>query len=269
MPEDDFEKTVTETILLHNFEAEETDEQSSDSPGTTVAPGGLDERLVVFHKPRSIESEYFRFLKNRIEQQLETTRGNKGKVILITGPSLGVGKTTCAVNLAMVFARSYGEKTLLLDADTRRGTSRKYLGIRDDNLPGLVDVITRKKEIGKVLFNTDLFDMVYFPSGDFTDAFIDDLRGKELTSLMKNLKERFRYIIIDSPPAFPMPETAVIAQHCDGIILVLRAGRDGRDDLEQAKEALEGVNIMGVILNAVKAPPGQKYGAYGYYGKSS
>ena len=111
--------------------------------------------------------------------------------------------------------------------------------------------------------------MVYFPSGDFTDAFIDDLRGKELTSLMKNLKERFRYIIIDSPPAFPMPETAVIAQHCDGIILVLRAGRDGRDDLEQAKEALEGVNIMGVILNAVKAPPGQKYGAYGYYGKSS
>ena len=268
MSENDFEKTVTE-ILLRNFETDAENENSSDSPVTSTRLGNLDERLVVFHQPRSIESEYFRFLKHRLEQELKTTERSKGKAILITGSSLGVGKTTCAVNLAMVFARSYGGKTLFLDADTRRGTSRKYLGIKNDSFPGLVDVITLTEETDKVLLDTGFFDMVYFPSGNFTDAFIDDLRGKKLNHLIKDLKERFRFIIIDSPPAFPMPETAVIAQQCDGVLLVLRAGRDGQDDLEQAKEALEGAKILGVILNAVKTPPGQKYGAYGYYGKSS
>lgn len=266
MPDRDLEKVVTETILLQNLETN-PEEGVSAGPVATIERSDIDERLVVLHRPRSIESEYFRFIKHRIEQQMETREAGNGKVILVTGPNLGAGKTVCAVNLALVFARSYGGRTLLLDADTRRGTSRRYLGIKEDNLPGLVDVLTMRERAGKVLLNTGLFDMVYFPSGQFTDAFIDDMRSKELAHLIKSLRERFKYIIIDSPPAFPMPETAIIAQHCDGVFIILRAGRDGQDDLDQAREALEGANIMGVILNGVKTTPGQKYGAYGYYGK--
>lgn len=261
----DLEKAVTETILLHNLETG-SDGDALKSPAATIERSDIDDRLVVLTKPRSIESEYFRFVKNRIEQHVEP-KSDKGKVILITGANLGVGKTTCAINLALVFARSFGRKTLLLDADTRRGTSRKCLGIKDDNLPGLVDVLSMRERAGKVLLNTGLFDMVYFPSGQFTDVFIDELRSKELAHLIGNLRERFSYIFIDAPPVFPMPETAIIAQHCDGVLIVLRAGRDGKEDLEQAKEALTGSNIMGIILNGVKATPGQKYGAYGYYGK--
>jgi capsular exopolysaccharide synthesis family protein len=266
MPDKDLGKAVTETILLQNLEADQEGDAIS-GPITTIEPAEVNERLVVFHRPRSIESEYFRFIKHRIEQQMEAKETNKGKVIMVTGPNLDVGKTTCSINLALVFARSYGGKTLLMDADTRRATSRKYLGIKEDSLPGLVDVLTMRERAGKVLLNTGLFDMVYFPSGQFSDAFIDDLKGKELSHLLNSLRERFSYIIIDSPPAFPMPEPAIIAQHCDGVFIVLRAGRDGKQDLEQAREALEGANLMGVILNAVKTTPGQKYGSYGYYGK--
>lgn len=265
MTDDDLEKVVTETILLQNLETD-TDDNAPKSHLETIEPGDVDERLVVFHKPRSIESEYFRFIKHRIEQKMDSKHTGKGKVVLITGPSLGAGKTLCALNLALVFARSYGGKTLLLDADTRRGTSRINLGIKKDNLPGLVDVLTFRERAGRVLLNTGLFDLVYFPSGQFNDAFIDELRGKELAQLIGNLREKFSYIIIDSPPAFPMPETAIIAQQCDGVFIVLKAGKDGQEDLDQAKEALEGTNIVGVILNGVKTTPGQKYGAYGYYG---
>ena len=264
MPDQDLEKTLTETILLQNFEA--SPENGAPRVVGKMEPRDVHERLVVFHKPRSIESEYFRFLKHRIERQMEASPDGKGKAILITGPNRGAGKTTCALNLALVFARSFGPKTLLLDADSRRGTTRTYLGIKTDELPGFVDVLTMKKRAGKVLVNTGLFDMIYFPSGKFDEAFLDCLKGQELDHLINNLKERFQYVIIDAPPAFPMPETAVLAQHCDGVFIVLRAGRDGREDLEQAKEALEGANILGVILNGVKTTPGQRYGSYGYYG---
>jgi capsular exopolysaccharide synthesis family protein len=242
-------------------------EEGSDRGVRKIKRSRDNDRLVVYHQPRSIESEYFRFLKYRIEQHFDNKKKEEGRVILMTGPNLAAGKTTCALNLALAFARSYGGKTLLLDADSRRGTSRKYLGIQDENLPGFAEVLTMRERAGKVLLNTGMFDMIYFPSGKFTESFLDDLRGKELAHLMTNLKEKFKYIIIDAPPAFPMPETAIIAQQCDGVFVVLRAGRDGRDDLNQAMEALEGAPITGVILNAVKRTPGQRYAAYGYYGK--
>jgi protein-tyrosine kinase len=266
MNDDDLGKAVSEIIQSENGETC-TGSRNSDLIMGSIDLDNVDERLIVFHKPRSIESEFFRFLKSRVEQKFERKRKVEGRVILITGPNLGAGKSICATNLALGFARSYGGETLLMDADTRRGTTRKYLGIREENLPGFAEVLTKETTAGKVLLNTGMFDMAYFPSGEFSEKFLDELRGKELSVLIKSLRERFKYIIVDSPPAFPMPETAGIAQHCDGVFIVLRAGRDTPDDLRQAMEALDGANIMGVILNAIKRTPGQRYGTYGYYGK--
>jgi capsular exopolysaccharide synthesis family protein len=223
---------------------------------------------VVYHHPRSIESEYFRFLKSRIEQEFGHSKSsNTGRVIMITGPNLAAGKTTISINLALAFARSHGGKTLFMDVDSRRSTSREYLGILEENLPGFTDVLNQRERAGQVLVNTGMFDMVYFPSGQFNEAFMDSLGGPEIAILMENLRKKFKYIIVDAPPAFPMPEPAIVAPHCDGVFIVLRSCRDGREDLNQAIQALDGAKIMGVILNGTKKTPGQRYGAYGYYGK--
>ena len=266
MSDHDLGKAVSETIKLYNLGGD-----SSAGGGRVIATidkNMIDERLIVYHRPRSVESEYFRFLKSRIEQEFRKDKGEeKGRVIMITGPNLGAGKSTCAINLALAFARSHGGQTLFMDVDSRRAMSKKYLGIMGEKLPGFADVLRMKARAGQVLVNTGMFDMVYFPSGEFNDTFLDHLNSQELGVLLDNLRQRFKYIIIDAPPAFPMPEAAVIAPHCDGVFIVLRAGRDGQGDLIQAQEALEGANIMGVILNAVKKTPGQRYGAYGYYGK--
>jgi succinoglycan biosynthesis transport protein ExoP len=260
---DDLGKAVTETIELYNLEMD----------GGSKVVGRLDtlmidDRLVVYHRPQSVESEYFRFLKSRIEQEFAGPKNRKkGRVIMFTGPNLGAGKTTIAINLALAFARSYGDKTLFMDVDSRKSTSREYLGIREQNLPGFTDVLNSKAKVDEVLIDSGMFDMGYFPSGLINDAFLDNLSGQQLSVLLENLRSRFKYTIIDAPPAFPMPEPAIIAPHCDGVFIILRAGRDGPNDLTQAQEALEGSKIMGIILNGVKKTPGQRYGAYGYYGK--
>jgi capsular exopolysaccharide synthesis family protein len=282
MADNDLGKAVSETIELYYLESD--GEKNGGDAIANVDKSHIDQRLVVYHHPRSVESEYFRFLKSRIEQEFgrsgkaESRSGKadsrsgkteKGKVIMITGPNLAAGKTTLSINLALAFARTHGGKTLFMDVDSRRGTSREYLGIREDGLPGFTDVLNLKKKAGQVMINSGMFDMVYFPSGQFNEKFLDSLGGKEMGVLMENLRKKFKYIIIDAPPAFPMPEPAVLATHCDGVFIVLRAGRDGKEDLNQALEALEGAHIMGVILNATKKTPGQRYGALGYYGKRS
>jgi len=266
MSDHDLGKAVSETIKLYHLGGDGS--QNGARVIANIDKSLIDERLVVYHRPGSIESEYFRFLKSRIEQEFGQSEDKaKGRVIMITGPNLGAGKTTLSINMALAFARSYGGQALFMDVDSRKGTSRKYLGILEPDLRGFTDVLNMQTRAGQVLVNSGMFDMVYFPSGRFNEKFLDNLNGQELGILMDNLRSRFRYIIIDAPPAFPMPEPAVIAQHCDGVFVVLRAGRDGSSDLVQAMEALDGAHIMGVILNAVKKTPGQRYGAYGYYGK--
>jgi receptor protein-tyrosine kinase len=260
---DDLGKAVTETIELYNLEME----------GGSHVVGQLDtvmidDRLVVYHSPKSVESEYFRFLKSRIEQEFAGPKNRKkGRVVMFTGPNLAAGKTTISINLSLAFARSYGDKTLFMDVDSRKSTSREYLGIREQDLPGFTDVLNMKAKADQVLLNSGMFDMAYFPSGLFNESFLDNLSSQQLSVLLENLRSKFKYIIIDAPPAFPMPEPAIIAPHCDGVFIVLKAGRDGPNDLIQAQEALEGSKIMGIILNGVKKTPGQRYGAYGYYGK--
>jgi capsular exopolysaccharide synthesis family protein len=266
MPDQDLSRAITYNIMQDSMDL---DRSRTGAARTLSKPLELDERIVTFHKPRSIESEYFRFLKSRIEYFFESHESeDKGKVILVTGANLGAGKTVCAINLAMVFAKAYGPEVLLLDADSRHTACQQYLGMPDKELAGFSDVITLKKRAGSVLVNTGLSDLIYFPSGRFTDDYSDRLKGNELKVLLENLRQRFRYVIVDSPPAFPMPETAVLARHSDGVLLVMKAGRDGAHDLEQAREVLEGANILGVILNGIKQVPGQRYGSYGYYGGS-
>lgn len=264
--DNDLGKAVSETIKIYRLGGDS--EKSGGRVIANIDRKKIDERLVVFHRPRSIESEYFRFLKSRIEQEFGSfEKSGKGRVIMITGPNLAAGKSTISINLALAFARSYGGQTLFMDVDSRKGASQEYLGIVETNLKGFTDVLNMRVRAGQVLVNSGMFDMVYFPPGEFHETFLDNLNDQELSILFENLRSRFKYIIVDAPPAFPMPEPAVIAPHCDGVFIVLKAGRDGQADLIQAQEAMEGANIMGVILNAVQKIPGQRYGAYGYYGK--
>ena len=267
MKSGDLLEAISETLMEKDFDTAKTEVERL---GSFPRGGAVDERLVMYHKPKSLEAEFYRFLRSRIEQHFRKSgKGRDGKVILLTGPSLGSGKTTCSLNLALAFARSYGKRALFVDTDSRKEGSAKYLGIGKKELPGFVDVLSMKARAGSVLVKTGLSDLIYFPSGKFNEHFVDTLRNYELGLLFASLKQHFRFIILDTPPAYPMPEASILAQHCDGVLVVLKANRDKEQDLVETLEALGEVPLLGIILNGIKYAPGQRYGTYGYYGKDS
>lgn len=272
MSDKDLAKAISETIKLSNL-ATLPPHQGTGKDGASTRkpdPKKIHDKLFVFHQPRSMESEYFRFLKSKLEHHFgDPHNTDEGRVILITGATSRTGKTICALNLTLSFAKAYGSRTLFLNGDSRHPASQIYLGLGKKVLPGLSDVLTLQQRAGSVLINTGLSDMVYFPSGDFSDMFVDQLRSEELSILLNSFRKRFRYIIIDTPPAFPMPEAGILAHHCDGVLLVLGAGRDGIVQLTQCLEALPEARLLGIILNGVKFTPTDRYytGAYGYYAK--
>jgi capsular exopolysaccharide synthesis family protein len=270
MSDKDLAKAISETIKLENLTTIHAADQNSEGSEIHIPDvKKISSKLVVHHQPTSMESEYFRFLKAKLEHIFDDDPAAQdiGRVILVTGAARGSGKTTCALNLALSFARAYGNRALFLDGDSRHNASQMYMGLGKKPLAGLSEVLTMQQRAGSVLINTGLSDLVFFPSGSFSEAFIDRLRSEELAILINSLKKKFRYVIIDAPPAFPMPEPGILAKHSDGVLLVLRAGKDGQNQLEQALEAMGGNNILGVLLNGIKPILSRRYGYNAYYSK--
>lgn len=263
----DLTKEVGKTIMLSYLSPEQREGQEQDRPVPVIDPEMISSKLVVQREPKSAECEYFRFLKSRITRYFnEKESPDGGKVITITGATRGCGKTVCSLNLSLAFARSFGSEILLLDGDSRNHNCETYLGIAPDEYPsGLTDVLSLQARAGQVLINTGLSGLIYFPAGEFREDFADKLKGAEIDILLKNLRKHFKFIIIDAPPVFPMPETSVLASLSDAVLLVMGAGMDGKLQLDNAVELLHGTNLVGVILNKVQMAPGIRYGAYGYY----
>ncbi len=267
MTRKDFAETIAETVRLNHVPTLlpfEGAGEGADAP----ARGPVDDKLVVHTQSRSLAAEYFYYLAAKLERAL-AEKGEKegGKVLLVTGPSRGSGKTLCSLNLALAFARSFGREVLFLDADCRAGQAQRCLGFGDAPLRGLTNVLGASHRAGSVLLNTGLNDLVYFPSGPPVENAFSRRQDEELLLLFQSLRQKFRLVVVDTPPAFPMPEAGVLSSQADGTLLVLRAGHDGPVELGQCLEALKGSPILGAVLNdmPLNMELSSRYRRYGGY----
>jgi len=222
--------------------------------------------LVAHYDPRSPVSEAYRSLRTNMEQTREETGAS---VFILTSSVLEEGKTTTAANLALVFAQM-GRKTLLLTADLRRPDMHKVFGLPKD--PGLTDVLTGSLDwqdairgLSDILLGDLSMDVVMLTPGmdnlQILPTGTNPLNPAELLSsgatgaLIKELREEFDIIIIDTPPVIPVTDAAIMAEHADGIILIYEVGKVGRDVLKRAVSHLDSAKaeIWGIVMNDVKA----------------
>lgn len=203
--------------------------------------------------------ESFRSIRTQISRL-----GAGGRTsVLVTSPEPEDGKSLVAANLAISFANG-GRRTLLLDADTRRGDAHRLLAI--DPLPGLTDLLSGAAELEEVLQATDVEGLMAIPSGRLHGFNPDRLEGEQFKALMERLRTAFDAVVVDSAPLAAGADAPMVAEQCDQTLLVIRQGRADEDLVRARLEASSVFDIsrVSVVLNDV--PDSASY--YRYYSPS-
>jgi polysaccharide biosynthesis transport protein len=218
--------------------------------------------VTVEHR-NSSSAEAFRALRTSL---LLSSPGAPPQVIMVTSGMMQEGKSFISLNLAVVLAQT-GQKTLLVDADMRRPTIHKYLGIPGDKGLSACLAGTEKPEAMSVAID-NIPGLYVLPAGHMPPYPSEMLASDAMPQLMRNCREEFRYIVIDTPPILAVTDAAVCARIADVVVLIARSKKTGRQSLIRARDVLRKVraNIAGVVVNDLSFNSVEYRGYYGHYG---
>lgn len=218
--------------------------------------------LALINDARSPAAEAYRHLRTSL---LLSSAGQPPRTILVTSSQPSEGKTTTAVNTAVMLAQT-GAEVLIVDCDLRRPRVHAHFGV--GNAPGLTNYLSGESDLESVLqTNEKLPQLKLLTSGPIPPNPAELLGSNEMRKLLSELTDRFTHVIIDSPPAISFTDASVLSTFVDGVILVVHGGRSSRAVVRRAKQQLVdvGANIFGIVLNNVKLEAQDYYYYGGYY----
>lgn len=212
----------------------------------------------------TVAIEEFRTLRSRLYQLRQKQRLQK---LLVASALPGEGKSFVAANLASVIARQQGGRVLLIDADLRRPSLHQVLGAPRE--PGLTDYLVGEADENAILQRGPVKNMLFLPSGRQAANPAELIANGRIRTLLQKIAPAFQWVIIDSPPALPVSDSAVLADNCDGILLVVRSGATPADAARKTCQEFAGRPLLGVVLNRVPPQEARRagYGVYRYDGK--
>jgi protein-tyrosine kinase len=218
----------------------------------------------IFHNPAlSVHAaEQFRTLRSRLYQ----VRGSQQLRTLLIASSLPAeGKTFVTNNLAQAIVRQPDRRCLIIDADLR--CSRLHVPLGAPPTPGLTDYLLGEADEMAVIQHGSEGNLCFIPGGKEVANPSELLLNGRLKTLLERVTPIFDWVILDSPPLLPVADASLLADHVDGVILVVRAASTQTSVAERACQELQGRNIVGVVLNAVEKA--HVYGTYYYHGYGS
>lgn len=215
--------------------------------------------LIAFTTPRSYVAEQFRTLRTNInfsspDKQIQT--------LVITSAAPAEGKSTAAANLSIVFAQE-DKKVLLIDADMRKPTMHHTF--RMGNIQGLSRVLTKQSTLQTAIRATHVPGLDLLTCGSLPPNPAELLSSKSMNSLLEQMKEVYDIIIFDAPPILSVTDAQLLANKCDGAILIVNSGKTEKKQVIQAKEliAKSKCRLIGAVLNNFTLSKNNAY--YRYY----
>ncbi len=212
---------------------------------------------VVWNREFPGAGERFQILAHRLHR----ASMKKGTRVLLTTSAIPAeGKSTVALNLAGVLALK-GARTLVIDADLRVPRIRR--AVTADPLPGLSSVLTGRTSLQSALRYVDPPGLYMLAAGDPVENPVPLLETPNFENVLKKAREAFDWVIIDSPPINPLADAQCIASLVDGILLVVRWGYTPKKELDHALTMLEGLPLLGLVMNCFDEANHSDY--YSYY----
>ncbi len=218
--------------------------------------------LMLIEDVRSPVAEAYRHLRTSL---LLSSAGQPPRSVLVTSSQPSEGKTTTAVNTAMMLAQT-GVEVLLLDCDLRRPRIHSHFGL--SNSRGLTNYLAGEASLDELMSPADKMpNLKIMPSGHVPPNPAELLGSDEMRRLLQDLSTRFVHIIIDSPPAISFTDAAILSTLVDGVMLVVHGGRSSRNIVRRARQQLldVGAHIYGIVLNNVKLESSDYNYYVGYY----
>ncbi|MFC0296520.1 CpsD/CapB family tyrosine-protein kinase [Geobacillus jurassicus] len=216
--------------------------------------------LIAFDDPKSSISEQYRTIRTNIEFSFidEPLRS-----LMVTSSAPLEGKSTTAANLAVVFAQQ-GKKVLLVDADLRKPTVDYTF--RLNNYAGLTSVLTSASSLSSTLQGTAVENLTVLTAGPIPPNPAELLSSRIMDRLLHELQEMYDLVLFDTPPVLAVTDAQILANKCDGTVLVVASGKTEIAAAAKAKELLEAANakLVGVVLNQRKQRDGSGYYYYQY-----
>jgi capsular exopolysaccharide synthesis family protein len=208
--------------------------------------------------------------KSPISEQYRTIRTNiqfssvdqEVKTLMITSSGPGEGKSTTVANMAVVFAQQ-GKRVLLVDGDMRKPTV--HYTFNHTNSYGLTSVLTKQLSLEKAVKDSPEKNLFILTSGPIPPNPAELLTSRAMEQFFEEAQDLFDLIIFDTPPLLAVTDAQILANKCEGTILVVSSGKTEKDMLLKAKELLDSVQskILGVVLNNKKMDNTNYYYYYG------
>jgi succinoglycan biosynthesis transport protein ExoP len=218
--------------------------------------------LALIEDVRSPVTEAYRHLRTSL---LLSSAGQPPKTILVTSSQPSEGKTTTAVNTAVILAQT-GVEVLIIDCDLRRPRVHTHFNL--SNARGVTNYLSGDTDTDTLLQTYEkLPNLKIMTSGPIPPNPAELLGSDEMRKLVNKMSERFTHIIIDSPPTISFTDSSILSTMVDGVMLVVHGGKSSRAVVRRAKQQLLdiGANLYGVVLNNVKLEGSNSYYYYGYY----
>jgi protein-tyrosine kinase len=213
------------------------------------------------HMNHHAGAEKFRTLRSRLYQ---IASAQPLKKILITSSTPAEGKTFVAANLAHSFIRQANRRVLLIDSDLR--ASRLHLHLGAPEKPGLSDYLRGDCDEFQITQVGAGGNLCLIPGGSDVSNPSELLHSDRMKQLLDRMSLVFEWIILDSPPALAVHDASILADMCDGVLFVVRAGSTDFELAAKASSEFREKNLLGVVLNRVEKR--DSYGDY-YYGYDS
>ncbi|MEO6386804.1 MAG: polysaccharide biosynthesis tyrosine autokinase [Croceibacterium sp.] len=210
--------------------------------------------------PKSVLSESYNALRTSL---LYSTRNGLPGILLVTSAQAAEGKTTTSFAIARGFAR-VGKRVLLMDADLRRPSVHKTMGIANTN--GLSSVLVGESDLARAIRPSEFDGLSLMTAGPIPPSPAELLSSPRMASVLEELDQMFDLVVIDSAPTLGLADSTELAALADGVVLVVEADRGRAGQLKNALRRLRGSDpvLLGVVLT--KFNPKQAGNSYSYYG---
>jgi capsular exopolysaccharide synthesis family protein len=191
-------------------------------------------------------ADSYRLLRTRILQRM---RQNNWTTLGVTSPNPGAGKSLTALNLSIAIALEPNYSALLVDADLRRPTIHRFLGIKPEH--GLGEYLSSDISIDQLLLNFGIEDLAVLPCPEHLSGSSELLTTPKMVSFVDELKARYpsQVMVFDLPPVLVGDDVVAFSSHLDAVLVVVEDGVTQAPELARTVELLEGTSVIGCILN--------------------